>query len=90
MADEPIEPVHEVKPIDNMVHVQPHRNRRSYFRQYLNFMLELKHWQGWWRGRPPEPPSVLPPEEELPSEEESPSNEESPQPDDHSHINRQV
>jgi hypothetical protein len=84
MADEPIEPIHEVKPIDNMVHVQPHRNRRSYMRQYLNFLLELKHWQGWWRGRPPESAPEPPQEKEPPREEEPPLAE------DHSHVNRQV
>ena len=85
MADEPIEPVHEVKPIDDMVQVQPHRNRRSYFRQYLNFLLELKHWQGWWKGRRPEPPSTPPS-----AEEEPPPPEEPPAPEDPSHINRKV
>ena len=84
MADDPIEPVQEVKPIDDMVPAQPHRNRRSYFRQYLDSLVRLKHWQGWWKGRPLEP-APGPPREKEPPPEEGP-----PLPEDHSHINRQV
>jgi hypothetical protein len=84
MADEPIEPIHEVKPIDDMVPAQPHRNRRSYFRQYLDSLLRLKHWQGWWRKQTPETPP-----ENWSEEEEPPVPEAPPPPGDDSHINRQ-